>query len=90
MGKEEMRSVTMRLDTELLRKFDTFTENIGADRRILIQIFMTRCVEAQKLPFEPREKDTRIDSDEIRSIVRNILEDEIFSGMGNFEEDAEK
>ncbi len=72
MGKEEMRPVTMRLDTELLKRFDTFVENIGADRRILIQMFMTRCVEAQKLLFEPREKDTRIDSDEIRGIVRDV------------------
>ncbi len=95
MGTRETETiaVTMRLPKELLGEFDAFAEEIGANRKSLVQMFMKRCVDERRLPFGPSDTVSRTKArDDLRAAVRSVLEEkdqkEGFPDQAVFEEDA--
>ncbi len=99
---KETTAVTMRLPKELVSQFDEFAGNMGADRKTLVQMFMKKCVDIQKLPFdtsvngEPSAVESAASRDDLRRAIRNILaEDEAADKLSavmtkaSFEDDEE-
>lgn len=95
MGTRETETVavTMRLPKELLGEFDAFAEEIGANRKSLVQMFMKRCVDERRLPFGSLEPVSRTKArDDLRAAVKSVLEEkdqkEGFPDRAVFEEDT--
>lgn len=44
------KTITMKVDSELLDKFDEFVKSIGANRSVALNMLMTSCVKNQKFP----------------------------------------
>lgn len=100
---KETTAVTMRLPRDLVNQFDEFARNMGADRKTLVQMFMKKCVDNQKLPFDTSVSGDGAASgegtasrDDLRRAIRSILaEDEAAGKLSGslsrafFEEDDE-
>lgn len=46
------KMISLRVEEELLQKFDEFCKMVGGDRTTMITMFMTNCVNTNSLPFK--------------------------------------